>query len=199
VNYLILLLVVAQTPVVRIQAVERGSVSSWGTGTCVASTSESLVITASHVVKDGHEFKINGQTAKLVSADRLWDLAALVVPTRLPVANIGTTRPAIGDLLTVCGYGSGNYREAKGQVLQYVSPGNGIDDILIMGAKARNGDSGGPIFDNHGILVAVLFGSTEYSHGSCCVQVRKFIAGLNIDPRLKQQALRKSYVIYGGK
>lgn len=186
------------TPIVRVESIERNT-TFWGTGTCVASTKEALILTAWHVVREGHEFKIDGQVAKLVGTDKTWDLAALVIPTKMTAVSIGTSRPVIGDVLTVCGYGSGDYKESRGQVIKYFSPGSGTpDDILEMGAKARNGDSGGPIFDTHGILAAVLFGSDRVgAHGSCCTRVRLFIDGLNIELRLKQQALSKPYVIYG--
>jgi len=188
--------IVAQ-PIVRVESIERGS-TSWGTGTCVASTNESLIITAWHVIRDGHEFKVNGKPAKLIKADKTWDLAALIIDERMPTFNIGNHRPKIGETLMVCGYGSGDYRESKGQITQYVSP-NSVQpaDIIECTAKARNGDSGGPIFDTHGILVAVLFGTDQVgAHGSCCIQVRKFIESLTIDVRLKQQALIIPYVFY---
>jgi S1-C subfamily serine protease len=193
-----LLLCAVPEPIVRVESVERGS-TSWGTGTCVASTNESLIITAWHVIRDGHEFKIDGKPAKLIKADKTWDLAALTISGKLPTFNIGTVRPQIGETLTVCGFGSGDYKESRGQVTQYVSPGgSAAADIIECTAKARNGDSGGPIFDEHGTLVAVLFGTDRVgAHGSCTIQVRKFIEGLDIDAKLKEQALMPPYVFYG--
>jgi S1-C subfamily serine protease len=178
--------------------VEIGS-TSWGTGTCVASTTESLIITANHVIQDGHLFKINGKPVKLVGSNKIWDLAALIAPSKFPTYNISTNRPKIGDPLTVCGFGSGDYKESSGILVKYVSPlGDWPSDMLECTAKARQGDSGGPIFDEHGTLVAVLFGTDDVgAHGSCTVQVRKFIETLNIDDELKERALTIPYIFYG--
>jgi V8-like Glu-specific endopeptidase len=194
-NLLLAILLLA-TPVVRVESVERGS-TSWGTGTCVAATDVSLVITARHVIQDGHEFKIDGNPARLIAADKIWDLAALTASTKIEAVNIAMYRPDVGDTLTVCGYGSGDYREATGTLLKYFSPGGVYpSDILSVSVAARNGDSGGPIFNTQGTLAAVLFGSTDNAHGSNCVQVRLFIEGLKIDPQLKKQALTPPYKIF---
>lgn len=194
---LILFVLIQQSPVVHVESIERGS-TSWGTGTCVASTDESLVLTAWHIVKNGYEFKINGQSAKLIGTDKTWDLAALVIADKMPTVSIGVERPKVGDVLTICGYGSGDYKEVTGSVIHYGRPNSSEpSDILGVEAKTRNGDSGAPIFDSHGMLVAVLFGSDNIgAYGSCCTRIRLFIEGLKINPLLKQQALRRPYVIY---
>jgi len=184
--------------VVRVESIEPNT-TSWGSGTCVASTDVSLVLTANHVIQDGHEFKINGKKATLVGRDKVWDLAALTVDERLQTVSIATRRPRAGDKLRVCGYGSGDYKESTGKLIRYFSPtGNYSEDFLAMDAGARPGDSGGPIFDAEDNLAGVLFGSDKLgAHGSCCTRVRSFVKGLDIDPKLKEQALRVSYVIYG--
>ncbi len=197
---LILLALISLGSVVRVEAIEPTS-TSWGTGTCVASTDVSLVITAQHVIREGKSFKINGQEAKVVGSDKVWDLAALITTQKLQTVRIGTKRPALGDSLRVCGFGSGDYKESTGKVIKYYNPGGkNPDDILSINCKARNGDSGGPIFDTRGTLAAVFFGSDRVgAHGSCNTRVRIFIENLKIDSRLKQQALSDPYLIYGKK
>jgi S1-C subfamily serine protease len=186
-----------ERPVVRVEAVERGGTSSLGSGTCVAYAKDALILTAWHVVKDGQTFKINGKPATVLKTDKTWDLAALVTTQKLPTVRIGTDRPKVGVNLTLRGFGSGDYKEVTGFLERYFSPGgNEPEDILAFTAKARNGDSGGGIFDATGTLVAVLFGSDSMgAHGSCCVQIRKFIATLP-DSTLKTQALQTSYPMY---
>jgi S1-C subfamily serine protease len=183
---------------VRIESIEANS-TSWGSGVCVASQNDSLILTANHVIKDGHTIRIDGVAAKVVGRDPVWDIAALLVPTKYPVSYISVTRPKIGDILTACGFGSGDYREVSGSLVKWFSPGGDHpSDILACNKSVRSGDSGGPIFDKNGTLVAILFGSDKTGvHGTCCVQIRKFIMHLDIPPELKHQALRTPYVIYG--
>jgi S1-C subfamily serine protease len=158
----------------------------------------SLIITANHVIKDGSEFKVDGKSAKLVGHDAVWDLAALTVRTPYVATTIATKKPLIGDRLTVCGYGSGVYKESTGIVTSYFSPGSGSNDIIAINIAARSGDSGGPMFNSEGLLAATLFGSDKLgAHGSCCIQIRRFIKTLELEPRLKAQALREPYILYG--
>jgi S1-C subfamily serine protease len=181
------------------ESADRGGVTSWGTGTCVASTKESLILTANHVIQDGHGFKINGKVAKLIGIDSTWDLAALTTQAKLPSISLSNRRPPIGEVLTACGYGSGSYKEVSGKVMQYFNPGRNLpDDWLALNISVRQGDSGGPILSARRELVGVLFGSDTLGvHGSCCTRVRLFIENLNIEPKLKQQALSNPYTIIG--
>jgi len=195
---LLLLCILANPAVVRVEAVEGGG-SSLGSGTCIAATDKSLIVTAWHVVRDSRgPYRINKLPATLVATDKTWDLALLVVDSRLPSARLSNTPPNIGESLTVCGFGSGSYREATGIIRQFLSPGGSEPaDIVAMDAAARSGDSGGPMFDSNGMIVAVLFGSDKLgAHGSHCMRVRWFIKKLQGYDDLKQLALR-DYVLYG--
>ncbi len=167
--------------------------AAFGSGTLVSVNRHcGLVVTNWHVVRDA-----TGQIlvtfpdgfrsgATVLRVDRDWDLAALVVwrPNVSPVP-LSADAPRPGDALTIAGYGSGNYRTASGRCTQYVAPGtNRPFEMVELSAAARNGDSGGPIFNSRGELAGVLFGSASgRTTGSYCGRVRGFLAPIVDDFR----------------
>jgi hypothetical protein len=179
-----------QTPhpaVVRIVAPE-GLATSYGSGTLVDVRGDyALVLTNWHVVSDAKGtievvfpdgFR---SAAKVVSTDRTWDLAALAIwkPNVAPVP-LATQPPKPGEPLSIAGYGSGSYRMASGYCTQYVAPGmNHPYEMVELSAAARQGDSGGPIFNSRGELCGVLFGSSfGTTSGSYCGRVSSFMASV---------------------
>jgi hypothetical protein len=162
--------------------------TSFGTGTLVdVRGSHGLVVTNWHVVHEASGpievifpdgFRSPGHVHKL---DQDWDLAALAVwrPSAAPVG-IASAVPRQGDSLTIAGYGMGDYRSVTGRCLQFLAPGeNQPYDILELGAAARQGDSGGPIFNSRGELAGVLFGEGDgRTCGSHCGRVRQFLAAV---------------------
>jgi hypothetical protein len=179
--------------VARIIAHERGAISL-GSGTLVHVEGDcGLVVTNWHVVRDAtgeisvafpSGFRSPATVAK-VDAD--WDLAALIVwrPNVEPV-RIADGAPQIGQLLTIAGYGSGDYLAQRGQCTQYVAPGLNLPyEMVEVSAQARQGDSGGPIFNDRGELAGVLFGAARGStSGSHSGRVRSFLTA--VAPRLGQ-------------
>lgn len=170
--------------VARIIAVDtRGA--SLGTGTLVAvSEHHGLVVTNWHVVRDARGTILvqfpDGFTspATVLKVDREWDLAALAVwrPRAKPVA-IAVDPPRPGDVLLIAGYGQGDYRVSYGPCTQYLAPNPGLPAELVeLRAVARQGDSGGPIFNTRGELAGVLFGSGfGETMGAYCGRVRRFL------------------------
>lgn len=161
---------------------------SFGSGTLVHAHGElGLVITNWHVVRDAPKnvsvvFPDGFHSpARVLKMDRDWDLAALLIqrPNVSPV-KLATTSPSPGDPLTIAGYGSGTYRAATGKCMQYVAPGTRFPHhMLEVSAVARQGDSGGPIFNQRGELAGVLFGATRRSTtGSYVGRVRWFAASV---------------------
>lgn len=183
-------LLTGQTPhpaVARIIAPE-SSGTSLGSGVLVdVNRSQGLVLTNWHVVRDSRsavlvQFPDGFQSAgTVVRWDEAWDLAALVIwkPKATPVT-IAAAPPAIGDTLTIAGFGRGPYREESGQCLDYLSPATGYPrEFVELKATARQGDSGGPIFNASGELAGVLFGQNEgRTIGSCSTRVRAFLAAV---------------------
>ncbi len=176
--------------VARIVVPEREGVA-FGSGTLVDVNSYyGLVITNWHVVEaakgqitvqfpDG--FRSPGEVLK---TDRDWDLAALRIqkPNVQPV-RLSPKAPALGETLSIAGYGSGNYRAVSGRCTQYVAPGANLPfEMVELSAGARQGDSGGPIFNTSGQLAGVLFGeSSGKTSGSYCGRVHLFLASLPRD------------------
>lgn len=173
--------------VVRVMATEKRGVS-FGSGALVAVNRRyGLVLTNWHVVRDSDGFVLVAfpdgfrSPANIVAVDRDWDLAALAIwrPQAPPVA-IAETAPQLGEWLAIAGYGRGSYRMAYGQCTQYLSPGGRLPfEMVEVGAPAREGDSGGPIFNHRGELAGVLFGTgMGRTMGSYCGRVRAFVAPL---------------------
>jgi S1-C subfamily serine protease len=170
--------------VVRIIVHERNGLSL-GSGALVAvSPYHGLVVTNWHVVRDAagpitvafpDGFR---SAATLLRTDRDWDLAALAIwrPNVEPIP-LAAAPPRPGEPLSIAGYGDGSYRTITGRCTQYVSPGrNQPFEMVELSAPARNGDSGGPIFNSRGELAGVLFGTAGgETAGSYSGRVRWFL------------------------
>lgn len=165
--------------------------TSYGSGSLIAVNDHyGLVITNWHVIRDATGqiwvvFPGGFQSpATIMKADRDWDLAALIVfkPNVDPLP-VSTQAPLLGERLTIAGYGSGWYRAVSGRCLHYFSPGGDLPaEIVELSTPARNGDSGGPIFNDRGEVAGVLFGADSSSTmGSYCGRLRRFLAPLAND------------------
>ena len=178
--------------VARVAAPGRGSIS-YGSGTLVAvNEKHGLVVTNWHVVNEAvgpviitfpDGFRSTGTVQKV---NRDWDLAAIALwrPPVEPVT-VATTSPQPGEVLTIAGYGAGNYRSASGRCTQYVAPGQNLPfEMVELAASARQGDSGGPIFNGRGELAGVLFGAGGgRTAGSYCGRVHWFLRDVVPDRR----------------
>ncbi|QDU30398.1 putative periplasmic serine endoprotease DegP-like precursor [Anatilimnocola aggregata] len=182
---------ISRTPhasVARIVVPDKTGVS-FGSGSLVDVRGEhGLLVTNWHVVRDAsgpiYVFFADGfQTpATVVKTDRDWDLAALSIrkpPASQPL-KLSTTAPQPGEWLCIAGYGSGDYRAAAGRCTQYVSPAQHLPyEMVEVAAEARQGDSGGPIFNERGEIAGVLFGSGKGStSGSYAGRVANFLQGV---------------------
>jgi hypothetical protein len=180
----------AQRPhpaVVRIIAPE-GAGTSYGSGTLVDVRGEyGLVLTNWHVVADAtgtievvfpDGFR---SAARLITTDRTWDLAALAIwkPNATPVP-LAAQPPRPGEPLTIAGYGAGSYRAVTGTCTQYVAPAlNQPYEMVELSVAARQGDSGGPIFNSRGELAGVLWGAGwGTTAGSYSGRVAAFVASI---------------------
>jgi len=181
--------------VVRVIVPEEGA-TSYGSGTLVDLRDQfGLVVTNWHVVRDAKgmvEVVFPGgfkSKARALKVDPDWDLAALVIwrPPVEPVS-IASSAPQPGDQLTICGYGQGAYRSATGRCTQYYAPRLDFPRHMVeLDVEARQGDSGGPIFNSQGELAGVLFGAGQGTTlGSFGGRVDSFLASLA--PDIGQQA-----------
>ena len=181
-------LLTGQTPhpaVCRIVAPEQAG-TSLGSGVLVdVNRAQGLVLTNWHVIRESRsavlvQFPDGFQSAgTVVRWDEAWDLAAIVIwkPHATPVSLAGAD-PAPGEPLTIAGFGRGTYREETGGCTEYLSPGSGYPkEFVELQATARQGDSGGPIFNERRELAGLLFGQNGgRTIGSCSSRVRTFLA-----------------------
>ncbi len=171
--------------VVRVIATGGVGTASLGSGALVAVTEQhGLVVTNWHVVRDAvgpiYVAFADGfrSGATVLRTDRNWDLAALAIwrPNVAPIL-LANEAPRPGEVLTIAGYGGGQYRTMTGQCTQYVAPGrNQPFEMVELSVPAHQGDSGGPILNGRGELAGVLFGTTgTTTTGSYCGRVRWFL------------------------
>ena len=125
----------------------------------------------------------------LVAIDRVWELALLRIAQPRQGVKIGTTAPKVGDRVRSCGYGrNGRYWCNQGRVMGYVMPegaGVGRYETLEISGTARQGDSGGPIFNDRNELVAVLWGTNNrIVGGTYCGRIRKFLQSIINTPQI---------------
>lgn len=173
--------------VARIVAPE-SSGASMGSGVLVdCNERQGLVLTNWHVVRDSRsavlvQFPDGFQSAgTVIRQDEAWDLAAIVIwkPNTRPIS-VAAEPPQPGESLTIGGFGRGVYREQTGRCTEYLSPGTGYPkEFVELEATARQGDSGGPIFNDRRELAGVLFGQNEgRTIGSCSTRVKAFLASV---------------------
>ena len=176
--------------VARIIVPEQGA-TAFGSGTLVDVRDEfGLVVTNWHVVRDSQgvvEVEFPGgfrSHARPLKVDSDWDLAALVIwrPPIEPV-RMASRPPRPGEPLTIHGYGQGQYRIATGRCTAYYAPRvNMPQEMVELNVEARQGDSGGPIFNERGELAGVLFGAGQGTTlGSYAPRVSNFLATLAPD------------------
>ncbi len=174
--------------VARIVAPGQGSIS-YGSGTLIyANEQAGIVITNWHVINEA-----SGQISvhfpdgfyslgTVQSVDRDWDLAAIVIrkPPNVQPVLLANEAPRPGETLTIAGYGAGSYRAASGRCTQYVAPGTTFPyEMVEVAVSARQGDSGGPIFNSRGELAGVLFGEGHgRTSGSYCGRVKWFLSSI---------------------
>ncbi len=160
-----------------------------GSGTLVQSENgRGVVLTCGHLFRDGtgritvrfcDGRYVDGE---LLAVDQKWDLAALAVvrPGATP-ASIAADYPLPGEQLESCGYGSdGSYWCNRGRAVGYTRTlATETHETLEMSGCAREGDSGGPVFNRRGELVAVVWGTDGRSvMGTFCGRIRRFLRGI---------------------
>ena len=184
--------------VVRVAHVTSGGSRCYGSGTLVyKDAAQGIVVTCAHLFR-GQEGKVvvtfpDGRPieADLVAVDRAWDLAAVkIAPPQAEPVTVAAQHPKPGDPLQSCGYGfDGRYWCNQGRALGYArTAGTSTHEMLELSGCARDGDSGGPVFNASGELVAVLWGTDgRMVGGTFCGRVRKFLAGVFSPGRLPDQ------------
>ena len=201
-----------QTPhsaVVRIYAKESGALAS-GSGTLIHVDQQyGYVITNWHVVREANEGQVVAvfpdsfeSAATVLKTDERWDLALLRIwrPNASPMP-LSKIIPAVGESLTIIGYGSGRYRAANGRCQYYAAPDNqSPQEMIEVSVAARQGDSGGPIVNQRGELAAVLFGSGQgITTGTHVGRVVRFLNSAAIPTTSENQQVAAERVVEPGK
>jgi len=165
--------------VVRIHCIDRQvggrTERSIGSGVLVRVGGRLVVLTARHVVKDAKQIIVELFTKKthravVLHVDATWDCAVLEMegrPEGVEPAEIEWGEAATGyqngERLESAGYGpDGKLAVNVGVFRGYrrsTAAGDGHDDWMEISGHARQGDSGGPVFNARGRVVGVLWGT----------------------------------------
>lgn len=165
-----------------------GALTSWGSGTIVdRRNGRAYVLTCWHIFRDGQGRAFirlhDGRNcfANILRLDRRNDLAILeIVDPGIEPIKVADAAPQLGDQLSAAGHGKGRYGVVQGQAHGYVkAEGQAAAESLEMTGAARQGDSGGPILNQRGEVVAVLWGTNNRRiFGTYCPRIRLFLAWL---------------------
>ena len=158
-----------------------------GSGTLVKQAGPGgIILTCGHIFNEGAGSITvtfpdgSSYPAELLDVDRQWDLAVLrIARPRAAAVTIASVAPRPGQWLMSCGYGrDGRYWCNRGQARGYVqAEGTRSFETLEISGMARQGDSGGPIFNERGELAAVLWGTDgRVVGGTYCGRIRIFLA-----------------------
>lgn len=166
-----------------------GPCRSYGSGTIIHDDGRlAIVISCAHLFREGtgqvHVRLPDGRTipAQPKAIDTTWDLSALEIDSvGITPVNLAATAPQPGQRLRSCGFGpNGIYQCNTGTAQGYTSgTGGKTYETLCLTGSARDGDSGGPVLNLHGELVAVLWGTDGRTvHATYCGRIRRFLANL---------------------
>ncbi len=178
--------------VVRIHCWEGGGRWGKGSGVLVRWGKRTVVITARHVVVKAKRVLVdfhNGKRrkARVLKVNVRWDCAVLdigaapegIEPARMAFGNDATFQD--GDRLESCGYGADDKLASNSGLFKgyrrSTAAMQGPDDWMVISGHARQGDSGGPVFDSKGRVVGVLWGTDGQT--VVCVQPGRIHVMLN--------------------
>jgi hypothetical protein len=188
--------------VVRVSIGDSNGHGSLGSGTVIETFDDGsgLVVTNSHIVANaasessGSVTYRDGRQSRLTirDADPVWDLAIVevTVPAGLSAVEVAEQSPQRGESLMIAGYGeplmvnerplppAANLKFQLGQFTKRVAPriGYPLDQLSIRPCQARQGDSGGPVFDRSGKLAACLWGaSSGETVATPCTRIRALL------------------------
>lgn len=179
-----------------------GNGINWGSGTLVEvnpDTNTGVVVSVKHMFREGV-----GQIVVLfpdgkqyvgrdhaVSQDCDTSVIFIDMPNVQPIP-FAEANPRPGEIVTSSGYGGdGIYGYNRGPTISYGSLESRYDSMSI-GGVARSGDSGGPMLNQQGQLVGIVYGTNFTTHvdGTCCVTVKQFLA--RVRQRFRDRFARKT-------
>jgi len=175
-----------------------------GMGSGFIISSDGLILTNAHVVRDAKDVTVKlsdrrEYTAKVLGIDTATDIAVLRVDARdLPVVRLGDPRNLeVGDPVLAIGapYGleqtaTSGIVSAKGRSL----PGDAVVPFIQTDAAVNPGNSGGPLFDGSGSVVGI--NSQIYSR-SGGFQGVSFAIPINVALKVKDQIVATGKAQHG--
>lgn len=178
---------VPHAAVARVVNVTADGSRHYGSGTLVHKDGkQGIVLSCAHLFRSGTGNVLitfpdgRAYQANLAAVDHAWDLAALsIAAPGASQVKIAEDHPRPGDPLRSCGYGAdGRYWCNQGRALGYAKAGTtSTYETLWLSGHARDGDSGGPVFNQRGELVAVVWGTDGRTvGGTYCGRIRRFLA-----------------------
>jgi len=171
-----------------------GSVPFRGQGSGFIISSDGLILTNAHVVREAKDVTVKlsdrrEYTAKVLGSDPATDVAVLkIAATGLPTVRLGDPRQLeVGDPVLAIGapYGleqtaTQGIVSAKGRSL----PGDGAVPFIQTDAAVNPGNSGGPLFDGTGSVVGINAQIYSQSGG---FQGLSFSIPINVALKVKDQ------------
>ena len=165
-----------------------------GLGSGFIISSDGLILTNAHVVRDAKDVTVKLSdrrefTAKVLGSDATTDIAVLRInATGLPVVRLGDPRQLeVGDPVLAIGapYGleqtaTSGIVSAKGRSL----PGDAVVPFIQTDAAVNPGNSGGPLFDGSGAVVGINAQIYSQSGG---FQGLSFAIPINVALKVKDQ------------
>jgi serine protease Do len=170
------------------------SVPFRGQGSGFIISSDGLILTNAHVVREAKEVTVKLSdrrefSAKVLGADPATDIAVLRIDAKnLPVVRLGDARQLeVGDRVLAIGapYGleqsaTQGIVSAKGRSL----PGDAVVPFIQTDAAVNPGNSGGPLFDGSGAVVGINAQIYSQSGG---FQGLSFAIPINVALKVKEQ------------
>ncbi|MDD3473566.1 MAG: DegQ family serine endoprotease [Syntrophaceae bacterium] len=144
----------------------RGEMRPQGMGSGVIISSDGLILTNSHVVKDADEIKVNlsdkrSFTAKIIGADPESDIALVKIDAKdLPTAELGDSdKLRVGEIVFAIGNPFGLNRTVTSGIVSATGRTNvGIidyEDFIQTDAAINPGNSGGPLVNIEGKVIGI--------------------------------------------
>lgn len=124
-----------------------------------------FIVTAAHVVGDAKEVGIKERDGVETTADVLWvnrvyDIALLRSPLKIPAADLSCRTARVGDAITAIGNPLGlefisTAGKIAGEARQF---GDTWKSAFVTDLTVIMGNSGGPAFDEYGKLIGIVVG-----------------------------------------